>query len=856
MTDGKQLKTLGLRFARALHMTIKTAVIFTVDHKSVERPIQQSFQFLNHLLKEAGQFTFGFVDNQVMLNNLLTTDPSLRQLETEFLKRGIAAVTFEPGLTLARYKKVISLLSVPTKMIDEVGGILVFLDQNEIEGARILPAARNQKKDAHGDTIIETDSEAYILSKQMTEDETPRDLLDSIDALLQSACYDPSTRAEVFSNFAARGMDGAGTGVPVNTNVVLLKEGETVQPAGTAQDIQPGVASRGVVSQVSGAAAAMAPDRWESPSLGLQVPDSASGSMARLPLAGEGNFPASLPALPKNFSAPGNSNSFIELVEASVQRSLLEEKGNPEKSYTSLARILRNMGVDKILSQFPAERRAELTTLSPERLAAEYIEDTALQLAGEKLQSAGEHPRKVLIEEEVIQVLARSLQATHMADRLAQKLTKFIQDFAVPPHIQERIREELRWISLNPHKKYLALMEQPHYTAVEFRRLLDLIREFAAQREIDRASALAGHYFDFLDKESAEIDITELSRAPELIRSIPLAQVTLATKTAERLGRTLMRDDVPELVHFQVANTLTVLAQSISAFEDFPNVLTIGVSLEHSRNRDPGKHMKCCDAGLSRLLSPAAIERIIELFLVQRNDSAWARMAATLLRFGAPASVESVFANLIKEQDAKNRLAMVRLVGLLGKASTEVAYKYLNDERWYVVRNICGVLAELKDPDLADHIAPALQHADPRVQQAALKALINSRTVRAAPVLAAALPKLAPKVLDEALDELMFLRHVKTISGLEEFICSGGGSPAASRKVIQVLGCIDDDEALNALERIFCVEELDSRMRRAALAVLYKHPSPHATKLLEDLAALGGPFTDDIRSELRARVKH
>ena len=229
MLDGQQLKSLGLRFARSLHMTIKTAVMFTVEHKSVQRPIEQSFQFLNHLLKEAGQFTFGFVDNQVMLNNLLTSDTSLRQLETEFLKRGVAAVTFEPGLTLGRYKKVISLLSAPSKVIDEAGGVLVFLEQNELEGARILPASRNQKKDEHGDTLIETDSESYILSKQMTEDQGPRDLLDSIDALLESAWFDPSTRAEVLSDFAARGVDGTGYGVPIEmSSLVVLKDGESV----------------------------------------------------------------------------------------------------------------------------------------------------------------------------------------------------------------------------------------------------------------------------------------------------------------------------------------------------------------------------------------------------------------------------------------------------------------------------------------------------------------------------------------------------------------------------------------------------------------------------------------------------
>src|SRR5207248_8935942 len=109
MLDSKQIKTLGLRFARSLQTTVKTEGVFTVEHKSCERPIQQSFLLLNNLIKEVGQFTFGFIDNQVMLNNLLTNEPSLRSLETDFLKRGIAALTFEPGLTVARYTKVISL---------------------------------------------------------------------------------------------------------------------------------------------------------------------------------------------------------------------------------------------------------------------------------------------------------------------------------------------------------------------------------------------------------------------------------------------------------------------------------------------------------------------------------------------------------------------------------------------------------------------------------------------------------------------------------------------------------------------------------------------------------------------------
>src|SRR5258708_9431230 len=164
MLDSKQIKILGLRFARALQTTVKTAGVFTIEHKSCDRPIQQSFLLLNNMLKEVGQFTVGFVDNQILLNNLLTTDPSLKNLETEFLKRGIAAITFEPGLTLTRYKKVVHVLAASTTAIDAAGGFLAFLDQNEVEGVRILPAAKNQKKNESGDTILDKASAAYVLS--------------------------------------------------------------------------------------------------------------------------------------------------------------------------------------------------------------------------------------------------------------------------------------------------------------------------------------------------------------------------------------------------------------------------------------------------------------------------------------------------------------------------------------------------------------------------------------------------------------------------------------------------------------------------------------------------------------------
>jgi HEAT repeat protein len=877
MLDSKQIKVLGLRFARALQTTVKTAGVFTIEHKSCDRPIQQSFLLLNNMLKEVGQFTVGFVDNQILLNNLLTTDTSLKNLETEFLKRGIAAITFEPGLTLSRYKKVIHVLAASTAAIDATGGFLAFLDQNEVEGVRIIPAAKNQKKNEAGDTILETDSEAYILSKQVEEDRGPRDFLDSIDALMESGCFDPSARSEVLSNFAAQGVDGAGYGVPIEVpQMVLLKEGEAIGPAqgqmilpgehggggrsfSAAAGNGPGGSSTGVSGGYPGAGIGMPGMGGVGIAGGSAIPGSGSGGYAgssALPgMESASTWGGGMPAGLRGMVPNSGSGSFIELVEASVQRSLLEERGNPEKSYASLARILRNTGVDKILEKFSPERRQDVSTLPPEQLAAEYFQDTALQLAGKRIQSATGETQKIQLEEEVVYLLARSLQATHMADRLSQKLTKFIQDYAVPPHIQEKIREELNWTSLVTNKKYARLMELKHYSNIEFRRLLEVMKDFVAQRDMDRATALASHYFEFLDEPGVQIENSELSRAPELIRAISVAHAGFAGKTAERLGRTLMREDLPEFIHFQAASTATILAQAIASFEDFHDVLAIGLSLEASANRLPEKHKKCCAAGLSRLLPDTAIERVTELYLQQRGDSTWSKTAATLLRYSAPASVETVFRHLISEEDGRNRLALVRLVSQLGKSGIEVACKYLEDERWYVVRNMCGVLAELKDPDLVEHVAPALRHADARVQQAALKALVKTRAPETASVLAAALPKLAPNVLDEAIDELMFLKNASAsaITDLEEFVGSAKSSPASKRKALQALGSIQDDGALYALARLFRMEELEAGMRKASLLALTNHRSAFADTLLKELAANWGPLAEEAKAALVKR---
>jgi len=876
MLDTKQLKALGLRFGRSFQMALRTSVMFSPDHPSLERPLEQSFNLLNDLLKQVGQLTIGFVDNQVLINSVLTSDNGLAQLEKEFLKRGIAAFTFEPGLTLARYKKIVAVLSAPVSAIEHVGGIREYLEINELQGGRIVAAARNQKKTENGDTLIETDSEAFILSKQMAE-EGPRDFMESLDALLESACLDPATRNAALAGLTAANGDpnaiGAGYGVPVAVpNLVIDKEsapgtgwgegtgggsgsgGGGLGPgvgfgpggdrsgsggpgagfgagggSGSGVGVRTGGNGSGVGLGPGNGAGGFGPGTGSGSGTGtgsgsgMGVPGGTDSLVGVLPNQNQ-NLPNGYvitnPAGEPGSYAPasaGGYRTFMELVEDSVSRSLIEDKGNPRKSYLSLARILKESRLDTVLSYFPEAKRDELRTLPPEQLAAEYVEESTLRLIAKKLSDGGKNRQdKFVVEEDVLRLLARSLQATHMSDRLAFKLAKFFQEYSVPNHLQTKIQEELRWTALSPRQKYMKLMELEHYNYTEFRRLIEYIKEMIAQREPEKVVELTVHYYAFLDDPKAPVEAEELSRSIDVIRTSKLGRERETNLIIERLGRVLLRDDVSELVHFQAANNLAILSQSSSVYESFDKVLLVAELLRQSSGRDAEKHKKCCITGLSRMLAPTSIERLIELYIANRSDANLTRTAATILRYSQPTGPEAVLKQLVEEKSANNRIALLRLVAQIGPACLEAARKLLEDERWYVVRNMCNLLAELRDPELAVYMKTPLRHADERVQQAALNAVIKTRAEDRGKLIADCLVALAPSVVEPALDEVLFLRSVDCIPGLLELLEAEKTTVVVGRKALQVLNSIPGEEALAALERISHAATANASTRQAA----------------------------------------
>ena len=711
------VKTLGQRYGRSLYSAIKMATIFSVNHHNCDRPLQQSFDLLVELLKGKGKLTFGFVEQRVLINHILTSDAALEPLQKEFLKRGVGGVIFEPGLTLARYQRVIELLATSPKVIEARGGPEVFLEDNPVEGARIYLAPKTQIRNADGDTLLDTDGESLLRQSGANGGNGPVNL-EGLELLLESA-----------------GLDRAD------------------------------------------------------------------------PLRGGGGGPADI----------------LKLVDKTVEVALVDRRGDPEKSYMALARLLQDIRPDFVLSAFAPEAQGELRGFSNDRIAVEFLENKAADWAAKRLASMPAGAEALLVEEDVLRVLLRTLEATKTAEQLARKLATYAKEYTLPKSVCDRIQEELRWAGLSYLQKSEQLSKLTRFDRFKFRHLLDCIRALLRRNKKEEAVKLANHYFEILDPLSSDLSTEDLSRAPELISTMA-GLPPFITKTGERLSKALANPKLKSFLHYQIANALAALSSNAALYEEFEVVEKLGVELELRLSSDPAAHKDCCGGALTRLLPANLVERIIERALAQRDDTAWQRRAAVLLRFIGTPGVEKVFQYLETERNASRRMILMRLISRGGAGSLEVVRKRLQHPEWYVVRNACLLLHEMRDPQICEQLQPSLRHANDTVQETAVKLVIQSRSTARGQILAENLRYLRGAALEQAFQELAFLKDPSVLPALEDFIYRHHyGDSKKLRLALRALIAIPGERAAELVSNLASDSVLDESVRKIAIAASAHH---------------------------------
>jgi hypothetical protein len=525
----------------------------------------------------------------------------------------------------------------------------------------------------------------------------------------------------------------------------------------------------------------------------------------------------------------GSPQASLSLVRTSVQGALVSEHGDPMQSYQALARMLQELRPEFMLTAFPSKRQEELKKMAPDQIAAEFMEDTALQWAVQQLVSAPSSSDAFVVEREVISVLLRCLKATNTAERLAWKIEELFREYYLPMGTYDRIREELEWHQQPMRRRQEDLGRVKRFNVFTARRMHDLTKELIEHGVTNGASEVVQHYFQTLAQAGETLQPEEIEWAQTLL--VLAANLSTAVHYGIQVLMSPLASSHLTAIHAEIAECMVRAAQSASVFEDYETVLMVGASLDARMSVDSHKHAACCGIHLRNLMPPNSIERVIEITIERRNDANWVKSAMKLWSYGGPLSVELLLDRLEHESDAKIRLFLIRQLGQM-QHSMELVRQRLHDDKWYVVRNACVVLGEMKDPELLDQLGPLLRHSHDRVQETVFQAIERSRRPERAVIFADSLNALRGRLLEQALDEIFFLKNPKALPGLRQFITAQKPGMALN-KALQTLASIPGDDTFRALGYILGDSRLDMSTRRFAMASLLRSSEPFAQRLMQ-----------------------
>jgi HEAT repeat protein len=339
----------------------------------------------------------------------------------------------------------------------------------------------------------------------------------------------------------------------------------------------------------------------------------------------------------------------------------------------------------------------------------------------------------------------------------------------------------------------------------------------------------------------------EMWSAHDMYEQVRESAVRVESEDVDELRRLLREGD--EADRLQVLQRLEFLAQY--CFEH--GMMDRGVALvqglrrdaEEMRSRNPAARALVMLA-IYRVANRPFVDDLVERLGRARTEGDRTELRSTLVHVGADVVTPLVRA-LIAAKEAGARRAYRDALVALDHVGVPLMEDMVGDERWFVVRNMVGILGEIRSPDAVEHFARTIGHSDERVRRETIMALAKVSGPEAVPLLArglndveaplrasaavglgltklpaaaeALLARLAaeddPEVELEIVRALGRIGHARAVPVLAERARGGGWfsriPPAVRLEAVRALGEMEDDQARAVLQRLLRDRNADVR---------------------------------------------
>jgi hypothetical protein len=209
------------------------------------------------------------------------------------------------------------------------------------------------------------------------------------------------------------------------------------------------------------------------------------------------------------------------------------------------------------------------------------------------------------------------------------------------------------------------------------------------------------------------------------------------------------------------------------------------------------------------------------------------------------AAIDPLISSLGDLTEFKARLAVCDVLKNLGKDHIELLARGLEDEKWYVVRNIVGIMGELDNPRVINYLKRTIRHPDYRVRHETLTAVAKIHSDDSVDFMILALSDPDNKIQLASLRYLAEKKSKRAFTAVENLTRDKNfrnKPPEQVREIIEVYAILGQAKAIPYLKSLLSKKLLfgsaiDERLRIFAAGALGKIETAEATALLHKLTS-------------------
>ena len=244
---------------------------------------------------------------------------------------------------------------------------------------------------------------------------------------------------------------------------------------------------------------------------------------------------------------------------------------------------------------------------------------------------------------------------------------------------------------------------------------------------------------------------------------------------------------------------------------------------------------------LDQLASSEMTDFLVAYLLAGETEPKTRDTLVQILAFLGGRVTNRLMALLADETAAQKCKLLNEILVRSGITILPILNEYLDDERWYVVRNAIAILGDIRNQDSLAHLTPLLQHEDIRVRRETIRALTKIGGNRAIKVLLQTAASDDQELRRQAILSLGAIRATGAVPTLLALLKKTDWSQRAvdlKKDAIRALGDIRDPEAIPELVKLvgkksWLHRQLNDELRIAAATALGDIAEESTRKTLE-----------------------